>query len=116
MNKYAFLSDSGRTELAGGSETVTLKAKLHKSRAYYGVDRRRTFPKDKSFSLVIRSEDGRTLLETRVEYMHQAFRKLIDWSIGDACHDGCAAISGPNGFYTNYQIKASRDFAWIESD
>jgi hypothetical protein len=35
----------------------------------------------KSFSLTIRADDGATLLETYVEYMHQAFQRLIDWSI-----------------------------------
>ena len=72
--------------------------------------------KEESFSLTIRADDGRTLLETRVEYMHQAFQRLIDWSTGETGHDVSAVISGPNGFYTNQRIKASGDFAWIESD
>ena len=63
--------------------------------------------KDESFSLTIRADDGRTLLEIRVEYMHQAFQRLIDWSIGETGYDVLAVISGPNGFYTNHQIKAS---------
>src|SRR6516164_3386038 len=63
--------------------------------------------KDESFSLTIRAGDGRTLLETRVEYMHQAFQRLIDWSIGETDYDVLAVISGPNGFYTNHRIKAS---------
>jgi hypothetical protein len=67
--------------------------------------------KDESFSLTIRAGDGRTLLETRVEYMHQAFQRLIDWSIGETGYDVLAVISGPNGFYTNHRIKASGDFA-----
>ena len=67
--------------------------------------------KDESFSLTIRADDGRTLLETRVEYMHQAFQRLIDWSIGETGHDVLAVICGPNGFYTNHRIKASGDFA-----
>ena len=71
--------------------------------------------KDESFSLTISADDGRTLLETRVEYMHQAFQRLIDWSIGATGYDVSAVISGPNGFYTNHRIKASRDFGWIES-
>jgi hypothetical protein len=69
-----------------------------------------------NFSLTIRADDGHTLLETRVEYMHQAFQRLIDWSIGEAGYHVSAAISGPNGFYTNHRIKALGDFAWIESD
>ena len=56
-----------------------------------------------------------TLLEIGAEHMHQAFQRLIDWSIDEAGQDACAAISGPNGFYTNRRIKASRDFGWIES-
>jgi hypothetical protein len=67
-------------------------------------------------SLTIRTADGSTLLETRVEHMHQAFQTLIDWSMNETGQDLCAAISGPNGFYTNHRIKASRDFRWIESE
>src|SRR6266567_1591901 len=63
-----------------------------------------------NFSLTIRADDGHTLLETRVEYMHQymhqAFQRLIDWPIGEAGYHVSAAISGPNGFYTNHRIKA----------
>ena len=50
-----------------------------------------------------------------VEYMHQAFQRLIDWSIGETGYDVSAVISGPNGFYTNHLIKDSGDFAWIDS-
>ena len=71
--------------------------------------------KDESFSLTIRADDGHTLLETRIEYMHQAFQRLIDWSIGETGCDVSAVIRGPNGFYTTHRIKASGDFAWIES-
>jgi hypothetical protein len=119
MNKYAFQTDPARkcTEIAEGSGTgAAANAKQCEPRAYYGVNRCRRLLQDKSFSLIIRSDDGRTLLETRAEYMHQAFQRLIDWSIGDAGQDVCAAISGPNGFYTNHRIKASEDFAWIEGD
>jgi potassium-dependent mechanosensitive channel len=35
---------------------------------------------------------GRTLLETRVEYMHQAFQRLIDWSIGETGYDVSAVM------------------------
>jgi hypothetical protein len=70
----------------------------------------------KRFSLTIRTDDGRTLLETRVEHLHQAFQRLIDWSLGEAARDVCAAISGPNGFHTSHRIKDSGDFAWIEND
>jgi hypothetical protein len=72
--------------------------------------------KDESFSLTIRADDDRPLLETRVEYIHQAFQRLIDWSIGETGYDVSAVISGQNGFYTNHRIKAPEDFAWIESD
>jgi hypothetical protein len=70
----------------------------------------------KGFSLTIRADDGSTMLQTNVDYIHQAFQRLIDWSIGEAGYDVSAAISGPNGFYTNHRIKALGDFAWIESD
>src|SRR5580704_15786970 len=66
------------------------------------------------FSLTIRADDGSTMLQTNVDYIHQAFQRLIDWSIGDVGQDVCAVISGPNGFYANHRIKASQDFAWIE--
>jgi hypothetical protein len=68
----------------------------------------------RGFSLTIRADDGSTLLETSVEYMHQAFQRLIDWSIADVGQDVSAIIRGPNGFYANHRIKASQDFAWIE--
>ena len=76
----------------------------------------RSLSQDKRFSLTIRAEDGCTLLETNAEYMHQAFQRLIDWSIDAVGQDACAAISGSDGFYTNHRIKASRDFGWIESE
>jgi hypothetical protein len=69
---------------------------------------------DKVYSLSIKADDGRTLFETRVEQMHQAFQQLIDWSIGDGGYNGWATISGPNGFLTNQRIEGS-DFAWIEN-
>ena len=50
------------------------------------------------------------MLQTNVDYMHQAFQRLIDWSIDEVDHDVCAVISGPNGFYANHRIKASPDF------
>jgi len=67
----------------------------------------------KGFSLTIRADDGSTMLQTNVDYIHQAFQRLIDWSIGAVDQDVCAE---PNGFYANNRIKASGDFAWIESD
>jgi hypothetical protein len=70
----------------------------------------------KGFSLTIRADDGSTMLETAVDHMHQAFQRLIDWSIDEVDQDACATVSGPNGFYANHRIKASRDFAWIESE
>ena len=119
MYKYPFLRDSARkcTEIAEGSGRIAASnIKQSEPRAFYGVNRCRSLLQDKSFSLTIRSDDGRTLLETRAEYLHQAFQRLIDWSIGVAGQDVCAAISGPNGFYTNQRIKASGDFAWIEGN
>ena len=70
----------------------------------------------KRFSLTIRADDGSTMLETAVDHMYQAFQRLIDWSIDEVDQDACATVSGPNGFYANHRIKASRDFAWIESE
>ena len=70
----------------------------------------------KGFSLTIRADDGSTMLQTNIDYIHQAFQRLIDWSIGDVGQDVCAVISGPNGFYANHRIKASQDFAWIEEE
>ena len=94
MNQYAFGIDGVRkyAEMAGVHDELS---------------RHRRPLKDESFSLTIRGDDGRTLLETRVEYMHQAFQRLIDWSIGETGYDVLAVISGPNGFYTNHRIKAS---------
>jgi hypothetical protein len=119
MYKYALLADPARkgTEIAEGSGRVaTANAKHCEPRAHHGVNRYRSLLQDKNFSLTIRADDGSTLLETRVEYMHQAFQRLIDWSIGETGQDVCAVITGPNGFYTNHRIKASRDFGWIESE
>jgi len=94
MNKYAFLTEPARrgTELLQGSEG----------------DRN-------GFSLIIRTDDGSTMLKADVDYMHQAFQRLIDWSIEEVDRDACAVITGPNGFYTDHRIKASQDFDWIES-
>ena len=66
--------------------------------------------------MTVRADDGSTLLEVHVEYMHQAFQTLIDWSIDETSQDACAVITGPNGFYTNHRIKASQDFDWIENE
>ena len=111
MNKNAFLADSvhKHTETAGGSRRVVAANAEHWGpRVSHAVNR-------KSFSLTIRADDGSTLLEARAEYMHQAFQRLIDWSIDEVGQDACATVSGPNGFYANHRIKASRDFSWIES-
>ena len=95
---------------------VGAKAKQPGPGVHDELSRHRRSLKDKSFSLTIRADDDRRLLETRVEYMHQAFQRLVDWSIGETGYDVSAVISGPNGFYTNHRITASGDFAWIESD
>jgi hypothetical protein len=118
MNQYAFRADGvGRNaeKAEGLVRGVGAKAKQPGRGVHDELSRHRRTLKDESFSLTIRADDGRTLLKTRLEYMHQAFQRLIDWSIGETGCDVSAVISGPNGFYTNHQIKASGDFAWIES-
>ena len=119
MNQCAFRADRvGKyAEKAEGLvRGVGAKAKQPGPGVHDELSRHPRPLKDESFSLTIRADDGHTLLETRVEYMHQAFQRLIDWSIGETGYDVSAVISGPNGFYTNHRIKASGDFAWIESD
>lgn len=67
----------------------------------------------KDFSLtIIKVDDGSTIMQTNVDYMHQAFQRLIDWSV-NVEQDVEAVISGP-GFYANPRIKAAQDFGWIE--
>src|SRR5882757_2180338 len=102
MNTFAFPAErnSGMDIAASANQRV------------FQGNRSRGFLQGKSFSLTIRSNDNRTLLETRVEHLHQAFQRLIDWSIGEARCDVCAVISGPNGFYTDHRLKASEDFSW----
>jgi hypothetical protein len=112
MNQYAFRADRvGKyAEKAEGLVLgVGAKAKQPGPGVHDELSRHPRPLKDESFSLTIRADDGHTLLETRVEYMHQAFQRLIGYDVS-------AAVSGPNGFYTNHRIKASGDFAWIESD
>jgi len=119
MNRCAFRADGvGKyAEKAKGLVRVSEPKPKQPGPGVHGeLSRRQTPLKKESFSLTIRADDGRTLLETRVDHMHQAFQRLIDWSIGDTGYDASAVISGPNGFYTNQRIKASGDFAWIESD
>jgi len=114
MNQYAFGMDGvGRCEekTEGLVRGANAKPIVHDE-----LSRHPRPLKDESFSLTIRADDGRTLLETRVEHMHQAFQRLIDWSIGEAGYEVSAAISGPNGFYTKHRIKTLGDFAWPESD
>jgi hypothetical protein len=108
MNTFAFLADPSSVMITAGNTNQG------EPRAYSEGNRSRGLLQDKSFSLTIRANDDRTLLETRVEHLHQAFERLIDWSIGEASCDVCAVISGPNGFYTNHRLKASEDFSWIE--
>ena len=119
MNKYAFLTEPARTDTEAESygRLSAAKAKHYEPRGVsHGLNRYLRLLRDKSFSLTIRADDGSTLLETRVEYLHQAFQTLIDWSIDKVSQDAFATISGPNGFYTNHRIKASPDFGWIESE
>jgi len=118
MNQCVFRADRVRkyAEKAEGLvRGAGAKAKQPGRGVHDKLSRHRRPLKDESFSLTIRADDDRPLLETRVEYMHQAFQRLIDWSIGETGYDVSAVISGPNGFYTNHRIKASGDFAWIES-
>src|SRR6266852_5379489 len=118
MDKYAFginRTPKGTEEVEGSRWVDATTAERCEPRAYHGVNRYGSLSKDNRFALTIRSTDGCKLLETRVEHMHQAFQRLIDWSIDEIGQDVCAAISGPNAFYANHRIKASRDFGWIES-
>ena len=118
MDKYAFGGNrarQGNEEVEGSARVDAATAKQCEPRAFHRINRYGSLSKDQRFSLTIRSTDGCKLLETRVEHMHQAFQRLIDWSIDEIGEDVCAAISGPNGFYTNHRIKASRDFDWIEN-
>ena len=113
MNKYAFLTKPARknAEIAESYGRFSAANAQHcEPRAFYRVNRYRSL-REKSFSLTVRADDGSTLLETHVEYMHQAFQRLIDWSIEEVDRDVCAVITGPNGFYTKHRIKASRDFS-----
>src|SRR5208337_141852 len=90
MDKYAFGTNRD-TEIAEGSgRLAVVNAKYCEPRAYHGVNRYPSL-QDKSFSLTIRAVDGCTLLETRVEHMHQAFQRLIDWSIDEVGQDASAA-------------------------
>ena len=46
----------------------------------------------KGFSLTIRADDGSTVLQTNFDHIHQAFQRLIDWSIEAVGQDVCAII------------------------
>ena len=118
MNKYAFLTQPAckDTEIAEGYGRLAEARAKHCEPRVSPSNRYRSPLQDKSFSLTIRADDGSMLLDAHVEYMHQAFQRLIDWSIDETGQDVCAVITGPNGFYTNHRIKASRDFGWIESE
>ena len=88
MNKSAFLTESARqgseiTESYG--RFAAANAKHCERRTPQGVNRYRNL--EKSFSLIIRTNDGSTLLEAHVEYMHQAFQALIDSSIDETSQD-----------------------------
>ena len=119
MNQNAFRADGVGRYAEKAEDLVRVlepKPKQPGPSVHDQLSRHRRPLKDESFSLTIRADDGRTLLETRVEYMHQAFQRLTDWSIGETGYDVSAAISGPNGFYTNHRIKTLGDFAWLEAD
>lgn len=90
MNQCAFRADRvGKyAEKAEGLvRGVGAKAKQPGLGVGDELSRHRRPLKDESFSLTIRADDDRPLLETRVEYMHQAFQRLIDWSIGETGYD-----------------------------
>jgi hypothetical protein len=52
---------------------------------------------DKDFSLRIGADDGSTMLETDVDCIHQAFRRLINRSFEEVGQDVCAVITCRNG-------------------
>jgi hypothetical protein len=86
MNKYAFLTEPARqgTEATESyARFAAADAKHCEPRTPQGVNRYRSLLQDKSFSLTVRTNDGSTLLEAHVEYRHQAFQTLIDWSIDE---------------------------------
>ena len=121
MNKYAFLTKPVRKDAVIAEGSGRLAPAYAKHCEPRGVSRGKSLSKsltgiNKNFSLIIRADDGSTLLETHVDFMHQAFQRLIDWSLDQVERDVCAVISGPNGFYANHRIKASRNFGWIESE
>ena len=90
MNQYAFRADrvgSYAEKAEGLVRGVGAKAKQPGPGVNDELSRHRRPLKDEGFSLTIRVDDGRTLLETRVEYMHQAFQRLIDWSINETSQD-----------------------------
>src|ERR1700693_5751187 len=82
MNKYAFLTEPARqgTEISESyGRFAAANAKHCEPRTPQGVNRYRSLLRDKSFSLTVRADDGSTLLEVHVEYIHQALQTLIDW-------------------------------------
>ena len=120
MNKYAFMTEPVRKDAVRAESSGRLALAYAKHSEPRGVSRGKSLSKsltgiNKNFSLIIRADNGSTLLETHVDYMHQAFQRLIDWSIDETGQDVCAVITGPNGIYKKHRIKASRDFGWIES-
>ena len=86
MNKYAFLTEPVCKDAVIAEGSGRLAAAYAKHCEPRGVSRGKSLSKsltgiNKNFSLIIRADDGSTLLETHVDYMHQAFQRLIDWSI-----------------------------------
>jgi hypothetical protein len=100
MNKYAFLTEPAlkSTEIKSYGRFAAANAKHCEPRTTQGgVNRNRSLLQDKSFLLTVRADDGSTLLEVHIEFMHQAFQALIDWSIEETSEEACAVITGPNG-------------------
>jgi hypothetical protein len=110
MNNYSFRAALAvnTAEKLEGCQRVPGNAKNSEVKLHRGIFR------EEGFSLTIRSVDGRTLLDSHWKYLHQAFRRLIDWSIDDTGEDVFAVITGPNGFRTRHTIEGSLDFSWIE--
>jgi hypothetical protein len=121
MNKYVLLTEPVRKAAVRAESSGRLAVAYAKHYEPRGDSWGKSLSKsltgiNKNFSLIIRADNGSTLLETHVDYMHQAFQRLIDWSIDETGQDVCAVITGPNGFYKKHRIKASRDFGWIEKE
>ena len=90
MNKYAFLTEPVRKDAVIAEGSGRLAAAYAKHCEPRGVSRGKSLSKsltgiNKNFSLIIRADDGSTLLETHVDYMHlciKRFKEKIARNIG----------------------------------